>query len=337
MLAFITGITGQDGSYLADKLISNGYIVHGLIRRSSQINTQRIEYLYQDPHESNKRLILHYGDLLDACHLANLINKIRPHEVYNLAAMSHVGISFDSPQYTTNVIALGTINLLEACKPIEGIKIYQASTSEMFGGLSNCAYNEDSPMDPRSPYAAAKLFAHNMVKIYRESYSMFVVSGILFNHTSPKRGHNFVEQKIVQAAVKIKNKMQDCLFLGNIYARRDIGHARDYVTAMHAMLQQQKPQDFVIASGHNVEIKTIVDKVFSILSMPLQWRGSGLLECAMHKNTVIVKIDKHYFRPLEVETLLGDASNAKNILNWNITMNIDDILKEMIDSESAKY
>lgn len=331
MIAFITGCTGQDGSYLCELLLEKGYEVHGLIRRSSNINTIRIDHLYKDPHEKGIKFFLHYGDMSDTSCLERLIKEIQPDEVYNLAAMSHVRVSFDCAEYTGNIDALGTLRLLEACKnQKKNIKFYQAGTSEMYGGVYDKPQNELTPFNPRSPYAIAKLYSHWIVKNYRESYSMFAVNGVLFNHTSPRRGDTFVEQKIVKAAVAISQGKQKCLYLGNIYSYRDFGHAKDFVKAMWMMLQQEKPVDYVIASGQKYLIKDIVNKVFKMVGMELQWHGSGDTEYACVDDNVVIRIDPKYYRPSEVESLHGDSTIAKMKLGWEPEYDLDTILDEMI-------
>lgn len=337
-IAFITGCTGQDGSYLCELLIKKGYIVHGMIRRSSLINTKRIDHIYQDPHDPNRKLFLHYGDMSDACSIDRLIQEIQPDEVYNLAAMSHVRVSFDAPEYTANVDGLGTIRLLEACRNLKKkVKFYQACTSELYGGIYNEIQNEETPFYPRSPYAVAKLYGYWITKNYREAYNMFAVNGILFNHTSPRRGETFVEQKIVQGAVAISKNQQDCLYLGNLYTYRDFGHAKDFVKAMWLMLQQNTPNDYVIASGVKYLIKDIVNMVFEKLGMNLSWFGEGENEYAMVDNKVVIRIDSNYYRPSEVESLHGDATKAKKELSWSPKYDLDLILNEMIETEMKKY
>jgi len=337
MIAFVTGCTGQDGSYLCELLLKKGYIVHGLIRRSSSLNTQRIDHLYKDPHDKEAKLFLHYGDMSDSCCLEMLIRKIQPDEVYNLAAMSHVRVSFDSPEYTGDIDALGTLRLLEACKnQKKNIKFYQAGTSEMYGGVYNEPQNELTPFYPRSPYAVAKLYSHWIVKNYREAYNMYAVNGVLFNHTSPRRGETFVEQKIVLAAVAISKGKQDCLYLGNIYSYRDFGHAKDFVNAMWLMLQQEKPDDYVIASGDKHLIKDIVIKVFRMVGMDIVWHGSGEEEYATFGNNIVVRIDTRYYRPSEVDSLHGDSTLARKKLGWEPKYDLDSILFEMIEEAAKK-
>ena len=335
--ALITGITGMDGSYLTELLLKKEYIVHGIIRRSSNINTIRIDHIYEDKHENNNNLYLHYGDMSDACSLERLIKEIQPDEVYNLAAMSHVRVSFDMPEYTGDIDGLGTIRLLEACRNLEKkVKFYQAGTSELYGGVYDKAQDEKTPFYPRSPYAVAKLYAYWAVKNYREAYNMFAVNGILFNHTSPRRGVTFVEQKIVKAAVAIAQGRQKCLYLGNIYSYRDFGHSKDFVEAMWLMLQQEKPDDFVIASGDKYQIKDIVNKVFKLVGLNLSWSGSNENEIAHVDDEVIVRIDPRYYRPSEVESLQGDASKAKEKLGWKLNYTLDMILTEMVEVEQSK-
>lgn len=337
-VAFCTGITGQDGFYLTRLLLSKGYIVHGLIRRSSSINTQRLDPFYQDCHEKDVKLFLHYGDLSDSSCLERLIRKIEPDEVYNLAAMSHVRVSFDSPEYTANIVAVGALRLLEACRNTKKkIRYYQAGTSELYGGIYQEAQNENTPFNPRSPYAVAKMYAHWITKNYRESYNMFCCNGILFNHCSPYRGHTFVEQKIVQGAVAIKQGKQECLYLGNIYSSRDFGHAADYTEAMWLMLQQENPDDYVIASGKTYMIKDIINKVFEILDMELEWEGEGINEVGKVDGQIVIRIDPQYFRPSEVDTLLGDSTKAREKLGWEPKFDIDDILNDMVWHEIKKY
>jgi GDPmannose 4,6-dehydratase len=336
-IAFLTGCTGQDGSYLTELLLEKGYIVHGLIRRASLVNTARIDHIYENIQTKNPNLILHYGDMTDFGVLHQLLNNINPDEVYNLAAMSHVKVSFEIPVYTTEVDAVGTLKLLEACKNLsKKVKFYQAGTSELYGGICKEKQNESTPFYPKSPYAVAKLYSHYIVINYRESYNMFAVNGILFNHTSPRRGKTFVEQKIVQGAVAISLGKKDCLYLGNIYTYRDFGHSKDFVKAMWLIMQNDSPKDYVIASGEKYMIKDIVNKVFNMLNMELKWYGEGLDEYAEHNNKIVIRIDKQYYRPNEVQTLHGDSSKALEELNWKPEYNINSILREMIDHEKSK-
>jgi len=336
-IALITGITGQDGSYLSEFLLEKNYQVHGIVRRTSQINRKRIDNIYGNPN-----LFLHYGDLSDACLINKLIMEIKPDEIYNLAAMSHVAVSFQIPEYTTDIDATGTLRILEAIKNCDkNIKFYQASTSELYGGVYDKPQNEDTPFNPRSPYAIAKQYAFWITKNYRESYNIFAVNGILFNHTSPRRGETFVEQKIVKGAVAISKGLKDCLKLGNIYSYRDYGHAYDYIRAMWLMLQKEEPEDYVIATGNKYMVKDIVTIVFSKLNIPLEWSGEGIDEIGTIKNSkykkfegkVVVKIDPIYFRPSEVDNLIGDSTKARDKLNWNPEYGFDDIIDEMIKEE----
>lgn len=339
--ALITGINGQDGSYLAELLLEKGYIVHGIIRRISNINTKRLDSIYKNPN-----LVLSYGDLSDSSFINKIINEILPDEVYNLGAMSHVAVSFENPEYTTDIDGTGTLRLLEAIKNSKNnIKFYQAGTSELYGGVYDKPQNEDTPFNPRSPYAIAKLYAYWITKNYRESYNIFAVNGLLFNHTSPRRGETFVEQKIVKGAVSIFKRKQDCLYLGNIYSYRDYGHAKDYVRAMWMMLNQDTPEDYVICTGEKYLIKDIVILVFSKLGLPIEWYGEGVDEYAKilptcnykdMRNKVVVRINKKYFRPSEVDSLVGDCSKAKRKLGWKPEYLFDEIIDEMLKEEIVK-
>ena len=334
-ISLITGISGMDGSYLAEFLLEKNYIVHGIIRRSSSINTKRLNNIYGHPN-----LKLHYGDLSDTSVICKVINEIEPDEIYNLGAMSHVSVSFEIPEYTTDIDAVGTLRILECIKNNKKkIKFYQASTSELYGGVYDKPQNEDTPFHPRSPYAVAKQYAYWITKNYRESYNMFAVNGILFNHTSPRRGETFVEQKIVKGAVAILKNKQDVLKLGNIYSYRDYGHSKDYINAMWLMLQHNIPEDFVIATGEKYLIKDIITIVFSKLGMNINWEGDGINEIAKRKDNgkIVVKIDPKYFRPSEVDTLIGDPTKAKEVLNWNPIYMFDDIITEMIQEELKYY
>jgi len=335
--ALIYGVTGQDGSYLSELLLKKKYEVHGVKRRSSSLNTSRIDHLYEDPHQKNKHFILHYGDISDSISVSNLISKIKPDEIYNLAAQSHVGVSFQIPEYTANVDGLGALRILEAIKSLDSvkkIKFYQAGTSEMFGKTDGGFQNEKTKFYPRSPYAASKVYAHWITINYRESYNLFACNGILFNHESPVRGETFVTKKIISGLCKIKKKKLNTLYLGNLYSKRDWGHARDYVEAMWKMLQQKKPEDFVIATGKQYTVKQFINLVCKELEIKIKWKGKGLKEKAYdNKGQAIIKIDKSYFRPTEVESLLGDASKARRILNWKPKMNINDLIKDMIAHE----
>jgi GDPmannose 4,6-dehydratase len=331
--ALITGITGQDGSYLAELLLAKGYIVHGIKRRSSSFNTDRIDHLYRDPHEKEVRLFLHHGDLTDGGNLIRLLQQIEPNEVYNLAAQSHVAVSFEQPEYTADVNALGTLRLLEAIRALglsQRTRFYQASTSELYGLVQEVPQRETTPFYPRSPYAVAKLFAYWTVVNYREAYNIFACNGILFNHESPVRGENFVTRKITRGAARIKLGLQDCLYLGNMDARRDWGHARDYVEMQWLMLQQEKPRDFVIATGVQHTVREFVDATFRGLGMPLTWQGSELDEVALDADgRCVVAVDPRYFRPTEVETLLGDPALAHSALGWQPRTSFDTLVHEM--------
>lgn len=331
MRALITGITGQDGSYLAEFLLEKGYEVHGIKRRGSNLNTQRIDHLFDHP-----RLHLHYGDMTDSTNLYQLVDKIRPNEVYNLAAQSHVAVSFEMPEYTANADAVGTLRLLEACSEMQrrtiGPKFYQASTSEMFGS-SPPPQSETTPFYPRSPYGAAKLYAHWMVVNYREAYNMYACSGILFNHESPRRGETFVTRKIVQGLINVKNGKQKFLYLGNLHAKRDWGHAKDYIEAMWLMLQQDEPEDFVIATGQQHSVKDFVNAVAAKLGMDLAWGGQGKTEHAYWNGRVVVSVDPKYYRPTEVDSLCGDATKAKEKLGWVPKISFDELVSEMVEAE----
>lgn len=328
-VALITGITGQDGSYLAELLLDKGYKVHGVVRRSSSINTARIDHLYHNPN-----LKLHYGDVTDSLSLMAILKKYKPTEIYNLAAQSHVKVSFETPEYTAMVDGLGTLKILESVRLLgmeDKVKIYQASTSELYGLVQETPQKETTPFYPRSPYGVAKLYAYWIVKNYRESYNMFACSGILFNHESPRRGFNFVTKKIVDGLKAIKEGKQDVLYLGNLNALRDWGHARDYVRAMWLILQQDKPDDFVIATGEQYSVKHFVEKSAPYFGMNIVWQGEGLEEVGIDTNTnkVVVKVDQKYFRPAEVETLLGDATKANQVLGWQPECSFDQLVEEM--------
>ena len=335
--ALIFGITGQDGSYLAELLLKKKYEVHGVKRRSSSINTSRIDHLYQDPHQKKRNLILHYGDVTDSTSVSQIIKKIKPHEIYNLAAQSHVAVSFEVPEYAANADALGALRILEAIKFHnfeKQTKFYQAGTSEMFGKVQSIPQNEKTPFYPLSPYGVAKVYAHWITKNYREAYNIFASNGILFNHESSRRGETFVTKKIVSAMCKIKYGKQKKLFLGNLYAKRDWGHAKDYCLAMWKILQYKKPDDFIIATGKQYSIKHFVNLVAKKLKIKLKWKGKGLNEKAYNKyNKPIVECDKNYFRPLDVNTLLGNSSKAKKELKWKPKININMLIDEMIENE----
>ena len=335
--ALIFGITGQDGSYLAEFLLKKNYVVHGVKRRSSSLNTGRIDHLYQDPHEKNRKFILHYGDVTDALSVSSLIKNIKPDEIYNLAAQSHVAVSFEVPEYTANADAIGALRILEGIKfhRLENkTKFYQAGTSEMFGKVMEIPQTEKTPFYPRSPYGVAKVYAHWITVNYRESYRIFACNGILFNHESPVRGETFVTKKIVAGLSKIKLGKQKKLFLGNLDAKRDWGHAKDYVEAMWKMLQRKNPQDYVIATGKQYSVKEFVNLVLKELDIKYYWKGKGInSKCFDEKNNVIVECDKAYYRPLEVDTLLGDSRKARKELNWKPKYKINDLVKEMVYSE----
>ena len=326
MRALITGITGQDGSYLAELLLEKGYEVHGIKRRGSSLNTQRIDHLFNHPH-----LHLHYGDMTDSTNLIGLVGSIKPHEVYNLAAQSHVAVSFEMPEYTANADAVGTLRLLEACRG-KDIKFYQASTSEMFGA-SPPPQSELTPFYPRSPYGAAKLYAHWMVVNYREAYGMYACSGILFNHESPRRGETFVTRKIVQGLISVKNGTQKFLYLGNLDAKRDWGHAKDYVEAMWLMLQQDEPEDFVIATGQQHSVKDFVNAVAERLDMQLSWLGANNIEHACWNGRIVVSVSPKYYRPTDVDSLCGDATKARIKLGWTPKVSFDQLVTEMVEAE----
>lgn len=336
--ALITGITGQDGSYLAELLLEKGYEVHGIMRRSSSFNTGRIDQVYQDPHDKGRRLILHYGDLTDGSNLSRIIEKIRPNEIYNLGAQSHVRASFDIPVYTADSDALGVLRLLDAIREAEiKTKFYQAGSSEMFGKVLETPQKETTPFYPRSPYGCAKVFAHHIAVNYREAYNMFVCNGILFNHESPRRGGTFVTKKTVSAFAKIKAGRQEKLFLGNLDACRDWGYAKEYVEAMWLMLQQPKPDDFVIATGETHSVRELVEEVAKFFDYEIQWEGKGLKERGVDKKTgkVLVEIDENYYRPSEVDVLLGDMTKAKTVLGWEPKVKFKELVKIMCEAESV--
>ena len=341
-VALITGVTGQDGCYLAEFLLSKGYEVHGLKRRASSFNTDRIDHLYQDPHEPNPRLVLHYGDLTDSTNLIRVIQEVQPDEIYNLAAQSHVAVSFETPEYTANADAIGCLRILEAIRILgleKKTKFYQASTSELYGLVQETPQTETTPFYPRSPYAVAKLYAYWITVNYREAYGMYACNGILFNHESPVRGETFVTRKITRALARIKLGLQSCLYLGNLDALRDWGHAKDYVEMQWLMLQQDEPEDFVIATGEQHSVRDFVTIAADYLQMPIKWHGSGVDEYAIDTDgNQIVKVDPRYYRPTEVETLLGDASRAKEKLGWSPKISFAELVEEMVsaDLEEAK-
>ena len=332
--ALITGVTGQDGAYLAEFLLGKGYEVHGIKRRSSSFNTERIDHLYQDPHESGVRFRLHYGDLSDATNLIRILQEVRPDEIYNLGAQSHVQVSFETPEYTADIDGLGTLRLLEAMRILgmeKSCRFYQASSSELFGTVAESPQTERTPFYPRSPYAVAKLFAYWIVVNYREAYGMHASNGILFNHESPLRGETFVTRKITRALARIKLGLQDCLFLGNLDAKRDWGHAKDYVEMQWLMLQQEQPDDFVIATGVQYSVRDFVNAAAKELGMDIRWEGQGVEEKGYDVHgKCIVAVDPRYFRPTEVETLLGDPSKAKNKLGWTPKISFNELVAEMV-------
>lgn len=341
--ALITGITGQDGAYLAELLLAKGYEVHGVKRRASSFNTDRIDHLYQDPHEKNVRFELHYGDLTDSTNLIRIIQEVQPDEIYNLAAQSHVAVSFETPEYTANSDAVGTLRVLEAIRILgmeKKTKFYQASTSEMFGKVQEVPQRETTPFYPRSPYGAAKVYAYWITVNYREAYGLFACNGILFNHESPLRGETFVSRKITRALTRIQVGLQETLHLGNLDSRRDWGHARDYVRAQWMMLQQPTPEDFVIATGKQHSVRDFVAAAGARLGMRIEWKGSGVEEEGIDKKTgrTLVRVDPRYFRPTEVETLLGDPSKAKQKLGWAAEVTFDQLVTEMVtaDLDAAK-
>jgi len=336
-VALITGVTGQDGAYLAEFLLNKGYEVHGIKRRASLFNTDRIDHLYQDPHVGRRNFILHYGDLSDSCSLVQVIQKVQPDEIYNLGAQSHVSVSFEQPEYTAQVDGLGPLRILEAIR-ILGLerktKFYQASTSELYGLVQQIPQTEKTPFYPRSPYAAAKLYGYWITVNYREAYGMYACNGILFNHESPLRGETFVTRKITRGLARIKVGLQDRLYLGNLDALRDWGHARDYVEMQWRMLQQDQPEDFVIATGVQHSVREFVMMAANRLRIELEWRGSGADEVAVDKNeNIIVSVDRRYFRPSEVETLLGDPTHAHNKLGWKPRVTFEEIVSEMADAD----
>ncbi len=336
-IALIFGVTGQDGSYLASFLLTKNYTVHGVKRRSSSINTNRVDHIYQDPHIKNRNFILHYGDVTDTLSVSSLIKKIQPNEIYNLAAQSHVAVSFEVPEYTANADAVGALRILESIRfhKLENkTKFYQAGTSEMFGKVAEIPQNEKTKFHPRSPYGVAKVYAHWITINYREAYNIFACNGILFNHESPVRGETFVTRKIVVGLVKVKLGLQKKLFLGNLNAKRDWGHAKDYVEAMWLMLKQKTPEDYVISTGKQYSVKYFATLVLKELDIKHKWVGSGIKErCINDKNETIIEVNKKYFRPLEVDTLLGDSRKARKKLKWKPRFNIHQLVNEMVQSE----
>ena len=337
-VAFITGITGQDGAYLAELLLKKGYIVHGLKRRSSSFNTERIDHLYQDPHVSKRNFILHHGDLTDSTNLIRIIQEVQPVEIYNLAAQSHVLVSFETPEYTANADALGTLRILEAIRllgMVENTKFYQASTSELYGITKEVPQNENTPFYPRSPYAVAKLYGYWITVNYREAYHIYACNGILFNHESPVRGETFVTRKITRAAARISMGTQEQVYLGNLDAKRDWGHASDFVDGMWRILQQEKPEDFVLATGVTTTIREFAERAFAEVEITLEWSGSGVDEVGRDAKSgkTVVLVDRAYFRPTEVDLLVGDATKAREKLGWVPTCDLQQMIKEMIAAD----
>ena len=337
-IALITGITGQDGAYLAELLLNKNYEVHGIKRRASSFNTSRIDHLYKDKHKEDVNFFLHYGDLTDSTNLIRIIQEVQPHEIYNLGAQSHVKVSFEVPEYTANSDAIGTLRILEAIRILKmenKVKFYQASTSELYGKAQEVPQTETTPFYPRSPYGVAKLYAFWIVKNYREAYGMFACNGILFNHESPLRGETFVTRKITRAASKIKLGLQEKLYLGNLNAQRDWGHAKDYVEGMWRMLQHEKPEDFVLATGKTTTIREFCNLSFKELGIDIIWEGEGENEVGIDQssNKVIISIDKNYYRPTEVDLLIGDASKAKKVLSWTPKYDLESLVKEMVNAD----
>jgi len=340
--ALITGVTGQDGAYLAELLLEKGYTVHGVKRRSSLFNTERIDHLYQDPHEKNLKFKLHYGDLTDSTNLIRIVQETQPDEIYNLAAQSHVKVSFETPEYTANADAIGTLRILEAIRILgleKKTKFYQASTSELYGLVQEVPQSETTPFYPRSPYAVAKLYAFWICKNYREAYGIFACNGILFNHESPLRGETFVTRKITRAVAKYKLGLQKKLYLGNLDAKRDCGHAQDYVEGMWMMLQQDEPEDFVLATGKTIPVREFVELSFKEIGVELEWSGTGVDEKGMNKATgeIIVDVDPEYFRPTEVDLLIGDASKAKEKLGWEATRTVEELCSDMVKADLNRF
>ena len=338
-VALITGITGQDGSYLAEFLLGKDYVVHGLKRSSSLINTERVDHLYQGPDLNNRNFFLHYGDLTDSLNIIRLINDIQPDEIYNLAAQSHVAVSFEDPEYVANADGIGTLRILESVRILNlqnKTRIYQASTSELYGLVQETPQNEKTPFYPRSPYAVAKMYAYWITVNYREAYNIYACNGILFNHESPVRGETFVTRKITRALTRINLGLQDCLYLGNLDSLRDWGHAKDYIKMQWMMLQQDTPEDFVIATGKQYTIRHFIKLVAEYLDMEIQWKGSGIDEIGIDKKTetIVVRVDKRYFRPTEVDSLLGDPTKAKNKLGWVAETSIEELVSDMVNGDT---
>jgi GDPmannose 4,6-dehydratase len=339
-VALITGVTGQDGAYLAELLLKKGYVVHGIKRRSSSFNTERVDHLYADPHLPNVRFFLHYGDMTDATNLLRIVQETRPTEIYNLAAQSHVQVSFETPEYTANADGLGTLRMLEAIRILgmtDKVRFYQASTSELYGDVQEIPQSETTPFRPRSPYAAAKLYAYWIVVNYRQAYGMHASNGILFNHESPIRGETFVTRKITRAVAAIHHGLQERLYLGNLDAKRDWGHARDYVEGMWAILQRDKPDDYVLATGETRSVREFVERAFAHVGRSIVWNGTGPGETGVDKASgkVVVEVDPRYFRPTEVDLLLGDPSKARAELGWRHQTSFDDLVKEMVEADLA--
>ncbi len=337
-VALITGVTGQDGAYLAEFLLRKGYIVHGIKRRSSLFNTDRVDHLYRDQHEENVNFFLHYGDMTDSTNLIRIIQEVQPDEIYNLAAQSHVMVSFETPEYTANSDAMGALRMLEAIRILKlenKTRFYQASTSELYGKVMEVPQSETTPFYPRSPYGVAKLYAYWITKNYREAYGMYACNGILFNHESPLRGETFVTRKITRAVARIKLGLQKKLYLGNLDAKRDWGHAKDYVEAMWLMMQQKEADDFVIATGTTTPVRTFIEKAFAEVNIQVSWKGEGVDEKGINKanGDVLVEVDPRYFRPTEVEMLVGDSSKARNELGWKPKHNLDELIREMVASD----
>ena len=337
-IALITGVTGQDGAYLAELLLNKNYEVHGIKRRASSFNTSRIDHLYKDKHKEDVNFFLHYGDLTDSTNLIRIIQEVQPHEIYNLGAQSHVKVSFEVPEYTANSDAVGTLRILEAIRILKmenKVRFYQASTSELYGKVQEIPQTETTPFYPRSPYGVAKLYAFWIVKNYREAYGMFACNGILFNHESPLRGETFVTRKITRAASKIKLGLQEKLYLGNLNAQRDWGHAKDYVEGMWRMLQHEKPEDFVLATGKTTTIREFCNLSFKELGIEIKWEGEGENEVGIDQssNKVIISIDNNYYRPTEVDLLVGDASKAKKLLSWTPKYELESLVKEMVNAD----
>ena len=344
-IALITGITGQDGSYLAEFLIKKGYVVHGIKRKSSQFNTQLIDHIYEDPNLKKRNFFLHYGDMTDGLTITKIIKKIKPNEIYNLAAQSHVAVSFENPEYISNVNSLGTLRILESLRLLnleKFTKFYQASTSEMFGDFTNSILNENSEFNPKSPYGVSKLYAHWITKIYRESYGIYACSGILFNHESERRGETFITRKITKGLSEIVMGKRDFIEVGNLNSKRDWGYAKDYIKMQWLMLQQKKPDDYVIATGYQMSVREFINKCCKCLNIKIKWTGKGINEKAillhsnnskLKKGNAIVKINKRYFRPNDVNSLLGDSSKAKKLLKWKPLVSVDMMIKKMIDND----